>query len=590
MLSPALSDALVILGAAGVVIPLFARLRITPVIGFILVGLAVGPYGLARLAGGNAWVGRVTLGAIQGQNPFASLGMVLLLFSGGLELGFDRLRALRREVFGLGALELLVNAALITLGFIVAGHDPIAALALGTALAMSSTALVLRITSGLHGGTAAGRPALAMLLFEDIALVPVIFVLGALAPLAAHGEVGALAATLLRGLLVMLALATAGRWLLPLLFAQAARTKSPELFLAAALLVVIVSALATSLAGFSPIVGAMVAGLLIAGTDYHNEIESIAAPFKGLGLGIFLITVGAGIDLPALIAHWPAVLATTAMVLAVKALVTGVLLRATGARLATATEVGILLASPSETTLIVLAAALGARLITPQTAQFWQDITAIGLIVTPLLAMAGRQLARRIDHVAGSGAALPDLGDAPHAIIVGCGRVGRVVADLLKAHDRPFIGVDTDPDLIALAETRGYPAIYGDAGRSETLVRLGVERASAVILTMDEPVAAQRLVKKLRAQYPALPIIARARDSAHAAQLYRAGASHAVPETLEASLQLGESVLVELGVPMGFVIATIHEKRDTFREKIMHEGGLEAKPKLKSSTLRDRAG
>jgi CPA2 family monovalent cation:H+ antiporter-2 len=278
------------------------------------------------------------------------------------------------------------------------------------------------------------------------------------------------------------------------------------------------------------------------------------------------------------------------MVLAVKALVTGVLLRATGARLATATEVGILLASPSETTLIVLAAALGARLITPQTAQFWQDITAIGLIVTPLLAMAGRQLARRIDHVAGSGAALPDLGDAPHAIIVGCGRVGRVVADLLKAHDRPFIGVDTDPDLIALAETRGYPAIYGDAGRSETLVRLGVERASAVILTMDEPVAAQRLVKKLRAQYPALPIIARARDSAHAAQLYRAGASHAVPETLEASLQLGESVLVELGVPMGFVIATIHEKRDTFREKIMHEGGLEAKPKLKSSTLRDRAG
>ena len=164
------------------------------------------------------------------------------------------------------------------------------------------------------------------------------------------------------------------------------------------------------------------------------------------------------------------------------------------------------------------------------------------------------------------------------------------MADLLRAHGRGFVGIDSNPDLVMLSLERGYPAVYGDAARSETLARLGVDKASAVILTMDEPVGAARLVRRLRAQYPALPIIARARDSAHAAQLYRAGASHAVPEALEASLQLGESVLVELGVPMGYVIATIHEKRDTFREKIMREGGLEAKPKLKSSSLRDRAG
>ena len=591
VLSPLLTDALVILGAAGIVIPLFSRFRISPVVGFILVGVLVGPHGLARGAGGHAWLGRVTVNTIQGQSPFASLGMVLLLFSGGLELGFDRLRAMAGTVFGLGALELLLNSALITLGFLFAGQPPVAALALGMALAMSSTALVLRITSGQAAGSAAGRPALAMLLFEDIALVPVIFVLGALAPLAAGGHIAALLGTLLRGLLVMGALLAAGHWLLPLLFAQAARTKSPELFLAAALLVVILAALATAFAGFSPIVGAMLAGLMIAGTDYHHEIESIVAPFRGLGLGIFLITVGAGVDLDALWAHLGTVMAATAALLTVKALVTGVLLRLMGTRPGTAAEVGILLASPSETSLIVLSSALSARLIAPATAQFWQDITAIGLTVTPLLALAGRRVAHHIADA--EQAALPEpapAGDAPRAIIIGCGRVGRVVADLLRAHGRGFVGIDSNPDLVMLSLERGYPAVYGDAARSETLARLGVDKASAVILTMDEPVGAARLVRRLRAQYPALPIIARARDSAHAAQLYRAGASHAVPEALEASLQLGESVLVELGVPMGYVIATIHEKRDTFREKIMREGGLEAKPKLKSSSLRDRAG
>ncbi len=585
-LTPYLSDALVILGAAGIVIPLFARFRITPVVGFILVGLLVGPYGLGQLAGGHPWLGRVSISTIQGQHPFASMGMVLLLFSGGLELGFDRLWAMRRQVFGLGALELLVNTMLITLGFVAFGHDLSASLALGVALAMSSTALVLRIT---NSGAAAARPALAMLLFEDIALVPIIFVLGALAPLAARGQMTALFGTLVLGLLVLVALLAAGRLILPLLFAQAARTKSPELFLAAALLVVIVAALATSAAGFSPIVGAMMAGLMIAGTDYHHEIESMAAPFRGLGLGIFLITVGAGVNLADLWAHLATVLAATTALLAVKALVTAVLLRLMGARTATAAEVGILLASPSETTLILLSAALGAHLLLPATAQFWEAITAIGLTVTPLLALAGRQVARRIER--GDTGAWPGAeSDEPRAIIVGCGRVGRVVADLMTAHGRPFVGIDLDADLIALSVRRGYPAVYGDAGRDETLARLGVERASAVILTMDEPVGTVRLVRKLRSAHRDLPIIARARDAAHAAQLYRAGASHAVPETLEASLQLGEAVLVELGVPMGFVIAAIHEKRDEFRTRIMHEGGLDQKPQLRSSSLRDRVG
>ena len=582
--SSSLGDALVILGAAGIVIPVFARFRITPVIGFILVGLLVGPYGMGRHVFDHPWLAFVTISDPEALKPFAEFGIVLLLFSVGLELSFDRLWSMRRQVFGLGALELLTAALVLGFSLAFLGEGAGGAIGLGFALAMSSTALVLPI-AGSH--TPVGRAALAMLLFEDLALVPIIFLLGALAPSAGAGGWAAMAHTLWYGLLVVLALLVGGRYLLPPLFAQAARTKSPELFLSASLLVVIVSSLATAGVGLSPIVGALIAGLLIAETEYHTEVEGITAPFKGLALGVFLITIGMSIDLTMVARHWLPILGATAGVVVVKALVTGVLLRLSGARRGVATEAGILMASPSESTLIVLTAASGAALIQPGTAQFWQIVTALGLTVTPLLAWGGRLLARRIELA--SATITEDEQEAPHTIIIGFGRVGRLVADMLKAHDKPYIAIDADPDLIAQAVRGGYHAVFGDAASAHMLARLGLPHADSVVLTMDEPRAAQRLVKKLRAQYPDLPILARARDTVHAAALYRAGATQAIPETLESSLQLSEAVLVELGVPMGFVIASIHEKRDEFRAILMEEGGLTEKPKLKSTALRDRA-
>ncbi len=580
--SPAspLGDALVILGAAGIVIPVFARYRITPIIGFILVGLLVGPYGLGRLVFDHPWLEYVTITDPEALGPFAEFGIILLLFSIGLELSFDRLWAMRRLVFGLGALELAVASGLIAFALALAGQPSGGALALGMALALSSTALVLPIA-----GTTSpvGKAALAMLLFEDIALVPIIFLLGAMAPFAASDGAECLLRTLWLGALVVLALLVIGRFGLPRLFTQAARTKSPELFLAASLLVVIVAALVTAAVGLSPIVGALLAGLLIAETEYHGEVEAITAPFKGLALGVFLLTIGMGIDLWTIWANLGTILLATAVLLAAKALVTGIAFRLMGARRGTATETGILMASPSETTLIVLAAATSAQLIQPGTAQFWQIVTALGLTVTPILAWGGRRLGRRIDRALPK--AVPDS-DQPRAIVIGFGRVGRLVADMLDAHGKPYVGIDADTDLVAAARADGYAATFGDAARGHTLVRLGVETAPAVILTMDQPIAAQRLVKKLRAMHPDLPIIARARDVAHAAALYRAGASHAVPETLESSLQLSEAVLVDLGVPMGPVIASIHEKRDLFRAQLMEEGELDEKPRLRS--LRER--
>lgn len=576
--STAVSDALVILGAAGLVIPIFTRFRITPVIGFILVGIAVGPFGLGRMVFEQPWLAHVTITDPQSLEPFAEFGIILLLFTIGLELSFNRLWQMRKLVFGLGALELLIIGFCLAIVLAMMGQYWVGALALGVALAFSSTAIVLPI-SGTNSPV--GRAALSMLLFEDIMIVPIIFVLGAIAPNADSEGWSGILTTLWQGALVIAVLLVAGRFLLPRLFVQAARTKSPELFLAASLLVVIGASLATAAVGLSPIVGAILAGILIAETEYHGEVEAIMEPFKGLALGIFLITVGMTIDLGTVWANLGSIMLAVVLVLGFKAVVTGVLLRLMGARRSTAAETGLLMASPSETTLIVLAAAGSAMLIQPGTAQFWQIVTAIGLTVTPLLALVGRAVARRVDI---KPVAEDDSEGVPRVIIIGAGRVGQLVAQMLERHGKPAVALDSDVDMVAEAKRKGFRAVYGDAARGDSLKRLGVENALAVVLTMDEPVLAQRLVRRLRKEYPDLLILGRARDVAHAAQLYRAGASHAVPETLESSLQLSEAVLVDIGVAMGPVIASIHEKRDELRARIEHEGALDYKPKLRTST------
>jgi monovalent cation:H+ antiporter-2, CPA2 family len=279
-----LSNALVILGAAGVVIPAFARVRINPIVGFLLVGVLVGPFGLGSLAAQFPWLRWITISDIEEISPLGDYGIILLLFTIGLELSFRRLWKMRRMVFVLGPAELFTSSLLIALGLSFLDYSWGSSVGLGLALALSSTALVVPI-AGTQ--SAVGRRALGMLLFEDLAIVPIIFILGALAPQSTGGSWNGLLTVLSEGALVVGLMLILGRFFLPYLFGQAARTKSPELFLAASLLVVIIASLATSAVGLSPIFGALIAGLLIAETDYRHEVEIITAPFKGLALGVF---------------------------------------------------------------------------------------------------------------------------------------------------------------------------------------------------------------------------------------------------------------------------------------------------------------
>ena len=564
-----LHDALVILGAAGVVIPAFARFRISPVIGFILVGAAIGPAGLGSLASNHPWLASITITDRERIEPFAEIGILMLLFGIGLELSFRRLWAMRGKVFGLGGLQMLVTGFLLGLGLLVGGglSAPAAAI-LGLALAMSSTALVMPIA-----GTASttGQTALAILLLQDLSLVPLLLLLDA------KSSPDALLQVLVGGILVIGALLLVGRFLLSRLFAQAARTKSPELFLAISLLVVMLASLATGSVGLGAVLGALIAGLLIAETDYHSEVEVITAPLRGLALGIFLITVGMRLDLAELFAVWPQLILATAVVLGIKALVIFSLLRWRKNRRGTAVETGLLMASPSELTLIVLASALAAGVLEASTAGFWTLVTAFGLTLTPLLAAAGRRMARRVDPQALASGVSDTKGVT---MIFGFGRVGRIVADMMAEHGRPYVAVDGDIDCVASARERGYKVIFGDVARGDAVERFGLCDAAALVLTMDDPVLTVRLSREVHAACPGLTVVARARDGAHAAQLYKAGATDAVPETMEGSLQISEAVLVDIGVAMGPVIASIHEKRSQLRAQIREAGELAEEPML----------
>jgi CPA2 family monovalent cation:H+ antiporter-2 len=390
-----------------------------------------------------------------------------------------------------------------------------------------------------------------------------------------------------KGALVIAAMLVAGRLLLPPLFAQAARTKSPELFLAVSLLTVILASLATSAVGLSPILGALIAGVLIAETEYHSEVEVVTAPLRGLALGVFLIAVGMSLDLPSLMNNWPQVFAALALVLVAKVLVTGFLLWFAGSRLAVAAETALLMASPSETTLILLGTGAAAGVIRPEAASFWQVVTALGLTITPFLAKIGSFAGRRVDRDAAE--AIEEGAAAGKTVIFGFGRVGRMVADMLREHQRSYLAVESDIDSVLTARDEGYDVLFGDVSRTQLVERLNVDQADAVVLTMDDPVLVVRVARLLRAKYQALPIIARARDADHAARLYKAGVTDAVPEALEASLQLSEAVLVDIGLAMGPVIASIHEKRSQMRSQIMKQGELAEEPSLGRRRLRDAA-
>jgi CPA2 family monovalent cation:H+ antiporter-2 len=581
-------EALVVLGAAGVVIPLFHRLRVSPVLGFMVVGVVVGPFGVASVA---PWLTAVTISDPDSIQPIARLGVALLLFMIGLELSFERLWLMRRLVFGLGTLQVVLCAATLAALAVRLGEGRIGALVVGLALAMSSTAVVVQVLSEekrLNAPT--GRASFAILLFQDLAVVPILFAVGALDPVRQAAGAAGLGLALGQAALAVAAIVALGRLVLRPLFRSVARTGSADLFVSACLLVVIATGLATSAAGLSMPLGALIGGLLLAGTEYRRQVEVTIAPFKGLFLGVFLISIGMSLDVRTLAADPALVLGGIVAVVLLKLLITAPLGRVFGLHWGHSVQTALLLAPGGEFGFVIVAVALNAHLLTQEVAAQVLFITALTMATIPALSKLGSRLAPRLTAQAEVDASLllPDVASLPRVIIAGFGRVGQTVAAMLEVHTVPYVAVDTNADRVARQRKKGKPVYYGDMTQIELLRRVHLETARALVVTLDDAAAADALVAAARRERPDLLIVARARDAAHAAHLYRTGASDAVPETIEASLQLSEAVLVDMGVAMGPVIASIHEKRAEMQAAIKSMAPEAEVRSLGRKRLRDR--
>jgi CPA2 family monovalent cation:H+ antiporter-2 len=574
-------EALLFLVTAGIVAPLFFRIRVSPVLGFLLAGVALGPSGLGRLAAHARWLDALALTNVEAIDRIAAFGVVFLLFMMGLELSFERLTLMRRFVFGLGLAQVVASTALLGGIAVALGQPPAAAVIIGAALSLSSTAIIIPVLAERKRlNLAAGRVSFAILLFQDLAVAPLLFMVTMLVGGRENGLGLGLALTIAPAALALTALIVLGRRVLRPLFHSVAMTKSTEFFMAACLLVVLGAGLIAAVSGLSMALGAFIAGLLLAETEYRREIEATIEPFKGLLLGLFFVAVGAELDLSLLFASPVPILLIAAAIVIVKAFGLLVLARAFKLPTRVAREIALLLGPGGEFAFVMIGAAVAGEVVAPKVGQTVLVAVTLTMLITPALARLGEFLAGAVAAPALSPEVLmlPPEDQGRRVIIVGYGRVGALIGDMLDWHKIPYIAIDSDAALILRARKAGKPIYYGDATRPEFLRRSGIDTARALVVTMDAPRANEAVVETARSLRADITLVARARDAAHAKTLYDLGVTDAVPETIEASLQLSEAVLVDIGVPMGYVIASIHEKRDEYR-KLLVESGAPSRPR-----------
>lgn len=568
-----LTQALVFLAGTAIVIPLARRAKLSAVMGFLLIGVVMGPHVMGRLD--DAWPA-LTPFALQTGEPtqlLAEMGVVFLLFIIGLEVSFDRLWALKRLVLGLGVAQVAATTLLIALIALALGAAfPVAAV-LGLAFSLSSTALALQLLRERRNiAGPVGRAAFSVLLTQDLMVVPILFLIAALSPGAGVFGADQIGVALLTALASLGAILVIGRLVLRPLFRWAAGAGSREVLIAAALLAAIGMAVAADAAGFSLALGALLAGLLLAETEFRLQIETDLEPFKDLLLGLFFVTVGMQIDIPLLLDQTAIIVTGLVLLFLIKIAIIAPLARAFGLSWPRALETGFLLGQAGEFAFVTIAAARAGGVIPADVAAYMLLITALSILVTPFAATLGSHIAQRLSAAAEPEPPPEASKQQGHVVIAGFGRVGRTLADMLRAQEIDYVAVDADPTLVAPLHRSGMPVYFGDASRSDVLAAVGAANAAAIVVTMDTPEAVERVVIEAKRAWPHIAVYARARDAGHARRLHAAGAALASPDAIEAALQLGEALLQGVGVPDEVARRIVNQRREDEVARALYRG------------------
>lgn len=557
-----LFDILYLLLASVIFVPLFQKIPGgSPVLGYLAAGVLIGPYGLSIIRN------------VHGTKAIAEFGVVFLLFNIGLELSVERLSSMKKYVFGLGSAQVLATTAAVgVIAHRFAALPGPAAIVIGSGLALSSTAVVLQVLQERGESTSRhGRATFSVLLFQDLAVVVLLILIPLISPNSSKGGVGfqaiaeAMGMAAVKAIAAITAIIAGGRLLLRPIYKQIAENRNAEIFSANTLLVIFGTSLLTARAGLSMALGAFLAGLLLAETEFSLQVESDIAPYRGLLLGLFFMTVGMSMDPKLLLSNFPSISVILGLLIIGKTLLVTFVGRLFGVSTIAAIRVGLMLAPGGEFAFVAFGEAVNQGLLSPQLSSLLFLVVGISMALTPWLAAGGQFLASKFEQhdvrsLLPAESETDDLQD--HIIILGFGRVGQIIAQLLSERLIPFVALDVRSDRVAVGRALDLPVYFGDAGSREVLHKVGAERACAAAITLDTPGANYRAVWALNKYFPNVKTFVRAHDVDHGVNLEKAGASAVVPETLEPSLQLAAAVLAQAKLPMSEIQETINEFRN----------------------------
>ncbi len=565
-----LKEVLIILAIAGIFVPLLHKLKFSSVLGYLICGLLAGPYGIGLAVQYFPAAHHFTITDLEWVRGLAEFGVMLLLFTIGLELSFSRLWNMRRLVLGLGSLQILITTAIITWIALLFENSLQTSLLLGACLALSSTSIVVQLLREQHRfSTPVGTTCFSILLMQDIAVVPILILLTVFSSAGDAAIYSSILEALVKAAFAIAAIYFCGRMLLRPLFKYLGFSHNAEWFMAVVLFIVIGAAAITYASGLSLALGAFLAGLLLSETEYRHEVGSVVEPLKGLFLGIFFISVGMVTDPREILREPFWLLVSVIGIFMIKATIIAILSKPFGLSWPKAVEAGLLLGQGGEFAFMIVGMAMGVGLISMPHGQFFMLIAALSMMATPSMSLLAQRLGHYLERWFAASDTVPKTssdGRTGHVIIAGFGRVGKLLGEVLEREQIAYVAMDNSSPRVGAMRDNLLPVYYGDARRADLWKKLDVERANAALITVDDPGTACAILHMLRKHWPNLTVVARAHDATSLQQLYESGATLVVQETLEATLQLARLVLEKLHVPGGEIETVIAQSRGVAEE------------------------